>query len=143
MFQKQLSVFIENKRGKLASITKILGDNGIDIGALSIADTKDYGILRVIVDKPEQAEKILKDAGYAVSITDVIAISVDDAPGGLAGALHIFEEKGINIEYMYHYARKDRDKASMIIRVEGTDEALAKIRDTSINLLSKVELNGG
>ena len=142
MLQKQISVFIENKRGRLAQITKTLGDNGVDLGALSIADTADYGVLRLIVDKPGLAEKILKDGGYAVSITDVIAISVDDRPGGLAAALEILDGYGLDIEYMYHYARKNSRKAAIIVRVDKPAEAVEKLAGSPVTLLSGEDLNG-
>jgi len=133
MIHRQISVFIENKQGRLADITQVLGDNDIDIGALCIADTKDFGILRVIVDKPDLAEKVLKNEQYAVSITEVLAISVDDKPGGLAAALRILGDCEINIEYMYHYARKNENKASMILRVNDPAEAIERLKGTPLS----------
>ena len=140
MFQKQISVFIENKRGRLAEITGVLGENGVDMKALCIADTSDFGILRIIVDKPEQAEKALREKGYAVSITDVIAFSVEDKPGGLAAALRIFDEQGINIEYMYAFFKKNEEKATVIVRVDDPAGAIEKLKNTSVTLMPNTSL---
>ncbi|MCL2059625.1 MAG: ACT domain-containing protein [Oscillospiraceae bacterium] len=142
MLHKQISVFIENKRGRLAEITKVLGDNGVDMRALCIADTKDFGILRIISDKPELAERALRDRGYAVSITDVIAVLVDDRPGGLAAALGVLDECEINIEYMYHFIRNRSDTVAIIIRVENPVEALERIKKTPLSLLPADGLDG-
>jgi len=136
MLQKQISVFIENKRGRLADITKTLGDSGVDIGALCIADTRDFGILRVIVDKPDLAMEVLKKENYAVSMTEVLAISVDDRPGGLAEALRILDGCGVDIEYMYHYARKNEDKASIILRVSDPAGALERLKGTELSQIN-------
>ena len=140
MLQKQISVFVENKKGRLAAVTKVLGDNGIDLSALSIADTTDFGILRLITDKPDEAEKTLRDNGFTVSITEVIAISVYDKPGGLAEALEILDNLDINIEYMYAFLRKNSKMATVIVRVTNPTEAIEKIRPTSICLLSSDDL---
>ena len=141
MLQKQISVFIENKRGRLAEVTKVLGDNGIDMSAICIADTTDFGILRIIVDKPDLAEKVLKDDGYAVSITEVIALSIEDKPGGLSTALRVLEEYTINIEYMYAFIRKNAQRATVIVRVDKPSDAIEKLKSSSINLLTSAELN--
>ena len=141
MLEKQISVFIENKRGRLAEITKTLGDNGVDMCALCVADTKDFGVLRIIVDKTEFAVKVLKDAGYAVNITEVIAIAVEDRPGGLAAALGILDECEINIEYMYHFISKDAKRATVIIRVDKPAEAVEKLKSASPDLLADINRN--
>ena len=141
MLQKQISVFIENKCGRLAEVTKVLGDNDIDMSALCIADTTDFGILRIIVDKPDLAEKVLKENGYAVSITEVVALSVEDKPGGLSAALLALNEVGINIEYMYAFVRKNAQRATVIVRVDKPGEALEKLKNTSVSLLTCEELN--
>ena len=141
MLQKQISVFVENKRGRLADVTQKLGEKGIDLSALCIADTTDFGILRVIVNNPDLAEKVLREAGFAVSITEVIAISVDDEPGGLATALKILDEYDINIEYMYAYFKKNSDKATVIIRVDKPMDAIEKLKDSSIHLLTTSEVH--
>ena len=137
MLQKQISVFIENKRGRLADVTKCLGENGIDLSALSIADTTDFGILRLIVDKPEQAERALRDGGFAVSVTEVIALTVDDKPGGLADALRVIDECDINIEYMYAFNKRFEDKAAVILRVDKPTDALARLSCAAADLLGR------
>ena len=141
MLHKQISIFIDNKRGRLAGITGILGENGVDMRALCIADTTDFGILRIIVDNTDLAVNALKNEGFAVSITDVVAFAVDDKPGGLAAALDVFEECGINIEYMYHFIRNKSGAATIIARVDNPGEALEKLRNTSLNLLAGPDLD--
>ena len=140
MLHKQITVFIENKRGRLAALTRALGDGGVDIKALCIADTKDYGILRMVVDKPEPAVAILKGEGYAVNLTDVIAVTVDDCPGGLAAALKVLDECEINIEYLYHFARIGGQKAAIIICVNNPGEAAEKIKAISKDMLISAAL---
>ena len=135
MIIKQISVFVENKSGRLAEITKILADNGVDIRALSLADTTKFGILRFIVDEPERAEKALRDAALTVSITDVIAVSVEDQPGGLAYPLRILDEKGINVEYIYAFVGAPHDKAFVILHVDDNQRAVEELAAGDIPLL--------
>lgn len=124
MLVKQISVFLENKEGRVAQVTQILSDSDINIRALSIADTTEFGILRLIVDKPELAEKALKDGGFTVSITEVIAISIEDEPGGLAKALEVLHENKISVEYIYAFISKTSHKANVILRVENCNRAI-------------------
>lgn len=135
MLVKQISVFLENKSGRLAEVTRVLGDSDIDISALSIADTTDFGILRLIVSKPEKAEEVLKDNGFTVSRTNVIAIAVEDKPGGLAAALEILEREAIGIEYMYAFVGKAAGEAMVILRVENTNRAIEALRRENIKVL--------
>lgn len=135
MLVKQISVFLENKSGRLAEVTKILGSKGIDISALSIADTTDFGILRLIVNDPEKAEKVLKEAGFTVSCTSVIAIAVADEPGGLAAALQVLEKEEIGIEYMYAFVGKTSNEALVILRVEEPDKAVEVLTKNNIKVL--------
>ena len=108
MLVKQISVFLENKSGRLAEVTRTLASNNIDISALSIADTTDFGILRLIVNDPETAESVLNQNGFTVSCTSVIAVSVADKPGGLAVALDILDSEGFGIEYLYALCRQGK-----------------------------------
>ena len=132
---QQISVFLENKSGRLAELTDVLGKAAINIRALSIADTSDFGILRLIVNKPEEAFRILKDDGFSVSITDVIAVEVQDEPGGLAKVLGILQSAGINIEYLYAFLEKSSNDALVVFRVEQVDEAVELLAKRSVNVL--------
>ena len=123
MYIKQLSVFVENKDGRLAEITTIIANAGIDIRALSIADTTDFGILRLVVDKPYEAEAALKNVGLTVSLTDVIAVGIPDRPGGFAETMCSIADKDVGVEYMYAYVGKTTGKAFMIIQAEELEAA--------------------
>lgn len=136
MYVKQISVFLENKRGRLAEITRLLAENDIDISALSIADTTDFGILRLILNKPAEAKKILKESGYAVKETEVIAIGVEDKPGGLAVALKGLSANQIGIEYMYAFVGKTENEALVILRVDDPAKAVEVLSGCGIRVLS-------
>lgn len=140
MFVKQISVFLENKSGRLAEVTRALGENDIDISALSIADTTDFGILRLIVNKPEKAEEVLKENGFTVSGTNVIAIGVTDKPGGLAKALELLDRERIGIEYMYAFVSKTEDEALVILRVEDPAKAVDSLKTNGISVLSSSQV---
>lgn len=137
---KQISIFLENKSGRLADVTKVLGDNDINIRALSIADTADFGILRLIVNSPEKAWEVLKEQGFTVSETEIIAVRIPDQPGGLAGILTILENNRINIEYMYAFVGKSGTDAVVVIRVENIDRAIELLQKEGISLLSGKEI---
>jgi len=136
MHVKQISIFLENKSGRLAEVTKVLGTNNIDISALSIADTTDFGILRLIVNDPDRAVKVLEEAGFSVSITNVIAIAVEDKPGGLAYALDILRSHAIGIEYMYAFVGKTTNKALVILKVVDSQNAVKYLRENNVEVLS-------
>lgn len=135
MYIKQLSVFVENKDGRLAEITTIIAKAGIDIRALSIADTTDFGILRLVVDKPYEAEKALKDAGLTVSLTDVIAIGIPDRPGGFAETITAVADKEVAVEYMYAFISREHDRAYLIMRVADNEKALAALKAHGCDIL--------
>jgi len=137
---KQISIFVENKSGRLADILTLIGEKGIDISALSIADTTDFGILRMIVNNPEGAYSAIKGLGMAVKMTDVIAIAVDDTPGGLARELCKLKDNGVFIEYMYAFIGKCEDRAMVIIRASDTDAALKVLNDTGAKVLDSEEV---
>ena len=124
MSLKQLTIFVENKPGRLAEITEIIAESNVDIHALSIADTTNFGILRIIVDNPEDAEKALKAADLTVSITSVISVTVEDKPGGLAGCLRLLADKNIPVEYAYAFVSQTNDKACVVLRIEKDFEAM-------------------
>ncbi|MFA4885967.1 MAG: ACT domain-containing protein [Desulfotomaculaceae bacterium] len=137
---KQISIFLENKSGRLAQVTRTLGENSINIRALSIADTTDFGILRLIVNDPEKAYRILKDKGFTLSATDVIAVEVADKPGGLAEVLQLLDRAGINIEYLYAFLQKSASAALVVFRVEQLDEAVKVLQSSGTRILSGNEV---
>jgi hypothetical protein len=136
----QLSVFVENKPGKLIEVLEALGSAQIDLRALSIADTSDYGILRVIVDKPVDALKTLTDLGFAVRINQVLPVSIDDRPGALADALRVLSDDGVNVEYLYAFVAHASGRAFVIFRVEDNDAAESALRRHGIPIALKSEL---
>lgn len=133
---EQLAVFLENKSGRLAEITSILADNGINIRALSVADTADFGILRLIVDKVELAKKVLKENGFTVGKTNVLAVEVPDRTGGLATVLKSIETAGLNVEYMYAFVNKTGENAVLIFRFEEMDKAIDSLQRAGFTILS-------
>ena len=142
MLVKQISVFLENKSGRLAEVTRRLHEHQIDIRALYIADTTEYGILRMIVDQPEEALRVLSESGFTVSSTNVIAIAVADQPGTLDQALKTLSDGGISVEYLYAYVGRASTDAVVVMRVENPDMALAKLKDAGIRVLSTKEVYG-
>ena len=133
---EQIAVFLENKSGRLADITEVLAENDINIRALSVADTADFGILRLIVDKVELAQKVLKENGFTVGKTTVIAVEVPDQAGGLAGVLKTVEADGLNVEYMYAFVNKSGEKAVLIFRFDEMDKAIQSLQKAGLTLLS-------
>ena len=136
----QISVFLENKSGRLAAVTDLLYRHNVNIRALSIADTSDFGILRMIVDQPQLAFNALKSEGFSVSMTEVIGIEMPDRPGGLAGVLRILESNGLNIEYLYAFIGRSENGALVICRVEHSEEAIKCLESNGIKVLSGEEL---
>ena len=137
----QLSVFIENKSGRLADVAHALADAAINIRALSIADTIDYGLLRLIVNEPVAAKNALSSAGFTVTLTEVVAIEVPDRPGGLAGIIDILAEAGINIEYMYAFVGTSGENAIVIFRIERLDEAILILQQKGVRIMTGDELH--
>ncbi|MCD6221097.1 ACT domain-containing protein [bacterium] len=136
----QLSIFLENRLGRLLEVVSLLGENNINIRALSLADKANYGILRIIVDKRKQAAGILKGNNFSVNETDVIAAEVDDKPGGLASVLKIFVENGINVEYMYAFVEKTGEKALVVFRVENPGKGEEILKKNNIKVLNENEI---
>ena len=137
---KQLSVFLENKPGRMAEITEVLAGAKVDIRAISVADTSDFGILRVIVDKPNEAVSALKAAGMTVSLTDVIAAGIEDVPGSFAKAVRILADSGLTIEYMYAFVSRDKGKAYIIIRADDGARAAKVLEEKGVQILTSAEL---
>lgn len=124
MKAEQLSVFLENRAGRLAEVIHTLAEAGINIRALSLADTSDFGILRMIVCNQEKAKAILKEKGFTLGQTNVVAVEVPDKPGGLDSVLQLVSSNGINVEYMYAFVPRELDSAVMIFRFDKIDEAM-------------------
>lgn len=142
MLVTQISVFLENKSGRLAEVTRTLSAEKIDIRALYIADTTEYGILRMIVDQPAKAQEVLTAQGFTVSATHVIAIAVSNKPGMLDEALEILSEGSISIDYLYAYVGRSEGDAIVIIRVQNPQLALEKLQKTGIRVLTSKEVYG-
>lgn len=137
---KQISVFLENKAGRLSHVTRVLGEAGINIRALSIADTSDFGILRIIVSDPEKAYRILKEADFTVSETEVIAVQVPDSPGGLATVLEQMSDADLNIEYLYAFLGTSGNDALVIFKVEDFERARQTFTEKGIRFLDEQQL---
>lgn len=135
MLISQISVFIENKPGRLSEITELIAKEDIDIRAFSLADTTDFGILRLIVNDPVKTEKVLKDAGLAVSITRVVAARVNDRPGALHGILKLLSSAGISVEYAYAFITRKRDDAYVILRIEDNEKAVRVLSEAGVSIL--------
>jgi hypothetical protein len=137
---KQLSIFVENRSGRLAEVTGAMGAEQINIRALSLADTADFGILRLIVNDAPKAHAALKRYGFTVSETDVIAVEIPDHPGGLANVLRILADKKISVEYMYAFVEKSSDNAVVIFRMEDVDNAIKTLQAGGVRILAAEEV---
>ncbi len=137
----QLSLFLENRPGKLKAPCRILADAGINIITLSLADTQQFGILRLIVKDWQRAEKVLEEAGCVVNVTEVLAVDVDDRPGGLVNILDVLEQAGLAIEYMYAFTQGPASKkATLVFRFEDPDAAIKALSTRGINVVGSAEL---
>jgi hypothetical protein len=136
----QISVFVENEPGKLADVTKVLADADVDLRAMSIADTRDFGILRVIVNDAYGATNALKTAGYVVSLTKVLAVEIEDKPGGLADVLACLAKEAVSVEYLYAFVSRKAGNACVILRVEDTDRAVKVLVDAGVHTARADEL---
>lgn len=141
MIIKQLSIFVENKKGRLAEITKIISDAKVDIRALSIADTTDFGILRLIVNEPDRAAEALKEQGITVSVTNVIAVGINDTPGAFSVPMQILADADIDVEYLYAFITRKSEKAYVILRVADNDAAAKVLADKGVEILSEEEFH--
>jgi len=140
MHVEQISVFLENRSGRLAEITEVLARAGINIRALSIADTADFGILRLIVNQPEKATHVLKEGGFTVVKTEMVALEIPDRPGGLWGVLQTLDQAGINVEYMYAFVEKSGQNAVVIFRFDEQDKAVQVLTAAGVRVLSGEEV---
>ena len=137
---EQIAIFLENKSGRLADITGILAEEGINIRAMSLADTADFGILRLIVNDTASARNILKEKGFTVGSTDVVVVEVADKPGGLAGVLQVIKEGGLNIEYMYAFTQKSGETGLIIFRFDDPQAAVKAFEAADIPILTGEKL---
>lgn len=134
---RQLSVFVENKKGSLHEITDALSKEGIDLRSMCVADTNDFGIVRIITNEPERAAEILKSQGHAANVREITAFAVPDTPGGLAKALNILENNGVNIEYMYALVTSEAGKAYTVMRTDDNEITESILRKNGIEILDE------
>ncbi len=140
MIVEQISIFLENKSGRLAEVTQLLAARGVNIRALSLADTADFGIFRLIVNDPAAALAALKENGFTVAKNEVVAVVLPDRPGGLAGVLGTLRGKDINVEYMYAFVQRSEGNAVLIFRFDETAKAVEVLRNAGIRMLSGEEM---
>lgn len=137
---KQISIFLENKKGHLLEVVEALASAGVNIRALSIADTSEFGILRIIVPDPDMAKKALKKGGFTFNENDVIAVGVSDKPGGLAKALKVLSENEINVEYLYAFVTKSEERAVVVLKTEDLDKSIKVLKKADISILQPKEV---
>ena len=137
---RQISIFIENKPGHLRSACRLLADAGIDVESMALADTEQFGILRFIVKDWEKAKQVFENEGLVVRESELVAVSVDDRPGGLADVLDVLDQTKINIEYMYGHASRNQRKAILFFRFNNIDEAISQLHANNISTISSEEL---
>lgn len=137
---EQLSVFLENEKGRLAKMCRVLGDAGLNMHALVVADTAEYGVARLVCDRPHEARSALEKEHFAVSLTKVVALEIPDVPGGLASVLEMLDDAGINVEYLYCYVRPDNAAAVDILRVEDPEAAVALLEKAGITLVRAAQV---
>ncbi len=138
---EQISIFLENKSGRLADVTGVLSVAGINIRALYLADTADFGVLRLIVDDTEKARQALKERGFTVEKTPVIAIEVPDRPGGLSGILNAMKSENINVEYMYAFVEKSGENAIVVFRFDEPERSVDLLRKAGVRIVTGEELS--
>ena len=137
---RQITVFVQNKQGALVSITETLAANQVNIRALSIAETEDFGILRLIVNDEETAQKTLSDAGYLIKVTEVVGVKIGDAPGKLTGALAVLDKAGINLEYLYAFMARTERHAYVVLRVEDNAATEAALEAAGYHLITNADI---
>ena len=137
---RQLTVFVQNKQGALVSITEALAAKDINIRALSIAETEDFGILRLIVNDDATAQKTLADAGYLIKVTEVVGVKIGDAPGKLTGALDVLDKAGINLEYLYAFMARTEKHAYVVLRVEDNAATEAALEAAGYHLITDADI---
>lgn len=137
---QQISVFLENRAGRMKDVCSLLGDNNINIRALTVAETETFGVLRIVVDDTDKAMEALKQGGYTANITHVVVVEIDDQPGGLAKVLEVLDKNSINIEYLYAFIEKKADKAMVVFRFEDPEKAVKTLNANGINIASDINV---
>ena len=138
---KQLTVFVQNKKGTVVEVTDILSKNNINLRALSIAETQDFGILRLIVSDEIAAKKVLEENGYLIKVIDVVGVKIGDAPGKLTAALDVLDKADINVEYLYAFMARTEKHAYVVLRVENNDVAEAALQNAGFKMISETDIN--
>ena len=138
---KQLSVFVENKFGRVSDICNVLAEHHINLSALSIADTSEFGVARIIVDKPEEAKAVLRESGVIVKVTDVIGVAIDDKPGGLAAVLELLKEGGVSVEYLYAFLPKAKEHAMVVMKVNEPETAQRIFTMNGVTTVSMTDIH--
>ena len=138
---KQLTVFVENKKGSVVSVTEILSANNINMRALSIAETQEFGILRLIVNDEKTAERVLAENGYLIKVIDVVGVKISDEPGKLTEALAVLDKADINVEYMYAFMARTEKHAYVVLRVEDNVAAEAALTAAGVALITEADVN--
>lgn len=138
---KQLTIFVENKQGSIVTITKLLSKENINMRALSIAETEGFGILRLIVDNEDAAEKVLSQEGYLIKSTDVVGVKIGDAPGKLSAALEVLNDAEINVEYLYAFMARTEKHAYVVLRVEDNTKAESVLETAGFHLITDADVN--
>ncbi len=138
---KQLTVFVQNRKGTVVEVTKFLSENNVNIRALSIAETGEFGILRLITNDDKTAEKTLKDAGYIIKAIDVVGVKIGDAPGKLTAALEVLDSNGINVDYLYAFMARTEKHAYVVLRVENNEVAEKVLTDAGFHLITEKDID--
>jgi hypothetical protein len=139
---RQISVFLENRPGRLSALCRTLADAGVNLSTLTLAETGEFGLLRLVTADPAKAKKVIEQAGYATTATEVVALQVPDRPGGLASVLQVLEAQNISVEYMYAFAMRAGGDAVMVFRFDDMDRALAVLQAAGVNVFKPVDLFG-
>ncbi len=138
---KQLTVFVQNRKGTIVAVTDILAKNNINMRALSIAETEDFGILRLIVNDENAAEKVLEEQGYLIKVVDVVGVKIGDEPGKLTEALDVLDKADINVEYLYAFMARTEKHAYVVLRVENNAEAESALTNAGFKLITEADIN--
>jgi len=138
----QISVFLENRKGRLFEVCSLLGKGNVNIRAMTIAETESFGVLRIVVDKPDTAIEILKDNSFVANVTDVAAVEIKDRPGGMAEVLRVLSDNDVNIEYMYGFAEKFNENALLVFRFEDSRLAQKILTENNIKIVTSEEITG-